>query len=75
MDTMRPMPMAGATPRAQGELMPNWLAFLLYLAALVCFLLAAFAHTRPWATRVNLIALGLALWVTIPTWAALDRLD
>ena len=46
--------------------MPDWLEFILYLAAFILFLLAAFAHARPWATRVNLIALGLAAWVLVP---------
>lgn len=40
------------------------LAFLLYLVAFVCFLIAAFAHDR--VTRVNLVALGLASWVLVP---------
>ena len=36
------------------------LFFLLYLAALICFILAAFGV----AARVNLLAVGLACWVT-----------
>lgn len=38
------------------------IAFLLYLAALICFLIAAF---RPGFTRVSLVALGLA-FVVVP---------
>jgi hypothetical protein len=37
---------------------------LLFLAALVCFLVAAFAPRQP--PRVNLVALGLAFWVLVP---------
>jgi hypothetical protein len=40
------------------------LAFLLYVIAFVCFLIAAFAHDR--VTRVNLVAAGLAAWVLVP---------
>ena len=51
--------------------MPVWLQFLLYLAAFVCFLLAAFSVRAPWAGRINLIGLGLAFWVFINLVAAL----
>lgn len=44
--------------------MPAVLAFVLYLVAFVCFLIAAFAHDR--VTRVNLVAAGLAAWVLVP---------
>lgn len=45
------------------------LYFLLLLGALVCFLLSAFFAQRvegARATTVNLVALGLALWVAVP---------
>ena len=51
--------------------MPDALEFLLYLAAFVCFLLAAFPIRARWASRVNLIGLGLAFWVFINLVAAL----
>jgi hypothetical protein len=50
-----------AHPTVVGE--DIMLDFLLYLVALVCFLLAAFAHDR--VSRVNLVALGLAAWVLV----------
>ncbi len=37
------------------------LVFLLYLAAFICFVLAAIGV----GTRVNLLALGLACWVLV----------
>lgn len=40
------------------------LNLLLYLAALVCFVIAAVG--RPAVSRVNLVALGLAFWVLVP---------
>lgn len=43
--------------------MPEWLAFICYLAALVLFLLAAAAIPTK---RVNLVASGLAAWVLVP---------
>ena len=55
--------------------MPDALQFILYLAAFVCFLLAAFSVRAPWAGRVNLIGLGLACWVFIPLVAALRRVS
>jgi hypothetical protein len=51
--------------------MPDALRFLLYLAAFVCFLLAAASVRARWAGRVNLIGLGLAFWVFINLVAAL----
>lgn len=36
--------------------------FLLLLAGFVCFLLAAFGV----ASRVNLVAVGLACWILVP---------
>ena len=53
--------------------MPDMLRFLLYLAAFLCFLLAAFSVRAPWAGRINLLGLGLALWVFVPLVAALRR--
>ena len=55
--------------------MPDTLEFLLYLGAFLCFLLAAFSVRAPWAGRVNLIGLGLALWVFVPLVAALRRVS
>jgi len=54
--------------------MPDTLEFILYLAAFLCFLLAAFSVGGAWAARINLIALGLACWVFIPLVNALRRL-
>jgi hypothetical protein len=55
--------------------MPDALEFILYLAAFVCFLLAAFSVAAAWAGRVNLIALGLALWIFVPLVNALQRIS
>ena len=55
--------------------MPDALEFILYLAAFVCFLLAAAAVRARWAGRVNLIGLGLACWVFILLVAALRRVS
>ncbi len=52
--------------------MPAALKFLLYLAAFLCFLLAAFSVGARWAGRVNLIGLGLAFWVFVNLYAALQ---
>lgn len=41
------------------------LYLLLLLAAFLCFIAAAFMAERPWTARVNLVALGLALWVAV----------
>lgn len=52
------------------------LAFLFYLAALVCFGIAAFAGAGPGlgrggvGARVGLVPLGLALWLFPTMWAA-----
>jgi hypothetical protein len=46
---------------------PRSVAFVFYLVAFVCFMLAAFA--KP-GGRVNLIGLGLALWVVPQAWNA-----
>jgi hypothetical protein len=54
--------------------MPNTLQVLLYLGAFLCFLLAAFSVRAAWASRVNLIALGLAFWVFVPLVTAVRRL-
>jgi hypothetical protein len=56
----------------EGVVMPAAIKFLLYLAAFVCFLLAAFSVRAPWAGRINLIGLGLACWVFINLYAALQ---
>jgi hypothetical protein len=55
--------------------MPAALKFLLYLAAFLCFLLAAFPIGARWASRVNLIGLGLACWVFINLYAALREVS
>jgi hypothetical protein len=55
--------------------MPDTLEFLFYLAAFLCFLLAAFSVATRWSARVNLIALGLALWIFIPLVSALQRIS
>jgi hypothetical protein len=56
--------------------MPDILEFIFYLAAFLCFLLAAFAvGGGRWAARVNLIGLGLALWIFIPLVNALQRIN
>jgi hypothetical protein len=55
--------------------MPDALEFLLYLAAFACFLLAAVSVRARWAGRVNLIGLGLACWVFINLWAALEAVS
>jgi hypothetical protein len=55
--------------------MPDELAFVLYLAAFACFLLAAASVRAKWAGRVNLIGLGLACWVFISLVAALRRVS
>ena len=52
--------------------MPAAIKFLLYLAAFVCFLLAAFSVRAPWAGRINLVGLGLACWVFVNLYAALQ---
>ena len=45
--------------------MSNTLQFFIYLAAFLCFLVAGLGIRSTWAGRLNLIALGLALWVFI----------
>lgn len=47
--------------------------FLLYVAAAVCFGIAAFASRQP--TRVNLVAAGLLAWVLVPLIDALISFD
>ena len=54
--------------------MSDTLEFLFYLAAFLCFLLAAFSVGGAWAARINLIALGLAFWIFIPLVNALRRI-
>jgi hypothetical protein len=46
--------------------MSTALRFVIYLAAFLCFLLAAFGARASWAGRLNLIGLGLALWIFVP---------
>jgi hypothetical protein len=60
---------------AKGAAMPDTLEFILYLAAFLCFLLAAFSVGGAFAARVNLIALGLAIWIFIPLVNALQRIS
>ncbi|HEU4398728.1 MAG TPA: hypothetical protein VFU54_12970 [Actinomycetota bacterium] len=55
--------------------MSDTLEFLFYLAAFLCFLLAAFSVAAAWAGRVNLIALGLALWIFVPLVNAVQRIS
>jgi hypothetical protein len=52
----------------------NTLQFVIYLAAFLCFLVAAFGIRSSWAGRLNLIGLGLALWVFIPLVITLRRI-
>ncbi len=47
---------------------------MIYLAAFLCFLVAAFGIRTSWAGRLNLIGLGLALWVFIPLVITLRRI-
>jgi hypothetical protein len=51
--------------------MPNWLEFLLYLAAFVLFLLATFHIPE---RRIGWVAAGLACWVFVPLGHAFDAL-
>jgi hypothetical protein len=49
---------------------------LFYFLALLCFVGAAFAVTSrrsSFASRINLIALGLAFWVFVPFFNAFKR--
>jgi len=48
---------------------------LFYFLALACFVAAAFVGTsrRSFASRVDLIALGLAFWVFVSFWIAFSR--
>jgi hypothetical protein len=50
------------------------LQFVIYLAAFLCFLLAAFGARASWAGRLNLIGLGLALFVFVPLVEALRKI-
>jgi hypothetical protein len=54
--------------------MPVGLQVVFYLASFLCFLLAAFAVRTRWEGRINLLGLGLALWVFVPLVGALRRL-
>jgi hypothetical protein len=55
--------------------MSDTLQFVIYLAAFLCFLVAAFGIRSSWAGRLNLIGLGLALWVFIPLVITLRRIS
>jgi hypothetical protein len=52
--------------------MPDWLEFILYLAAFILFLLAAFRIPEP--PRLGWVPLGLACWVLVPLVKAFDAL-
>ncbi len=54
--------------------MSTALQFVIYLAAFICFLLAAFGASGSWAKRLNLIGLGLALWIFVPLVDTLQKL-
>jgi hypothetical protein len=54
--------------------MSDTLQFVIYLAAFLCFLVAAFGIRSSWSGRLNLIGLGLALWVFVPLVLALRRI-
>lgn len=45
--------------------MPPTLQFLFLLASFLCFIVAAFSVGAAWAGRINLLALGLALYIFI----------
>jgi hypothetical protein len=62
-------------PTERSSTVPVELQFLFYLAAFLCFALAAVAFRAPWVGRVNLIGLGLALWVFVPLVGALRRVN
>jgi hypothetical protein len=53
--------------------MSSALQFIIYLAAFLCFLLAAFGAAR-WTGRLNLIGLGLALWIFVPLVDTLQKI-
>ncbi len=49
------------------------ITFFFYLAAVICFGLAAFASAgggRGFAARISLVPLGLALWLFPAMWTA-----
>jgi hypothetical protein len=54
--------------------MSDTLQFVIYLAAFLCFLVAAFGIRSSWSGRLNLIGLGLALWVFVPLVLTLRRI-
>ncbi len=54
--------------------MSTALRFVIYLAAFICFLLAGFGARESWVGRLNLIGLGLALWIFIPLVDTLQKL-
>jgi hypothetical protein len=57
------------------------LYLILYIAAAICFLVAAFAVTATAAAttrvtaRVNLVALGLLFWVLVPLINHIDTMN
>lgn len=58
----------------------NTLYFILYLLAAICFLLAAFLHSRPVTTTgapkvlPHFVAFGLLFWVLVPLIITAKRL-
>lgn len=54
--------------------MPNFLAFLCYLVAGLCFAAAALGRGR-YDSRVTLLPLGLLFWVLVPLVDAARALD
>jgi hypothetical protein len=55
--------------------MSSALQFIIYLAAFLCFLLAAFGARARWTGRLNLIGLGLALLIFVPLVDTLRRIS
>ncbi len=48
------------------------LTLILLIAAFLCFLAAAFGGTL--SPRINMVALGLALWVAVPLLALINSM-
>lgn len=56
--------------------MPEIAQFICYLFAFICFIWAAFSGQVVFRARpVNFVGLGLAFWVLVPLWTALEALD